>query len=67
MQMFFSSRDRERLEKIDEMATRLSVMVPNNSEIIKEHIRWCNKLQFAQLMLLIGTVGMLLKIVLKIG
>lgn len=65
--MFFSSRDRERLEMIDERTTRLEVEVPHVAKTITQHVKWCNKLQFAQLMLLIGTVGMLLKIVLKIG
>lgn len=67
MPMLFTKRDRERLEAVDRLATGLSKDLPYVAEQIKEHVKWCSKLQWTQLVLLLGVVGFLVKIVLKLG
>ena len=65
--MFFSQRDRERLETIDHRTTVLETKLPTIIAALHRHVKWCGKLQFLQLCLLIGVVGFLIKIVLKLG
>jgi hypothetical protein len=65
--MFFSPRDRERLAAVDRRTTVLETKLPDVIETIKEHVKWCSKLQWTQMILLVGVCGFLLRIVLKLG
>ena len=45
----------------------LETKLPDVIETIKEHVKWCSKLQWTQMILLVGVCGFLLRIVLKLG